>query len=786
MKRFIFRTIIILSVLGIGLGIGAYLAILEGIPDIEEIKKYAPANGTKVFADDDTLIGELRIEKGIHVPIDQIPEHFINALVSVEDSNFWIHRGIDYIAILRALSKDIISGRMKEGASTITQQLAKVIFLTPEKTILRKLKEVALAFKIEKNLTKEEILELYLNKIYFGHGAYGVQMAAKTYFGKPVSDLNLAESALICGLIKAPSTYSPYSNLDKAKQRQYTVLSRMLKEGYIDQAELDEAYKQPLHLSSARSAGYTPNYFLEYIRKYLEDKYGIDIVYKGGLRVYTTLNKDMERAAARALKKGLEDLDKRQGYRGVLGQKDLDFAKELKDREDFSKVFMETGDIMTGIVLKVSPGEASVKAKGIVGRLLLKDASWAAKLIDQKGNTIKVFRDLKLNNILKAGDIILVKVKTIYKNEPIFELEQEPRVQGAVIAMEPSTGYIRAVVGGYDFSKSEFNRAIFANRQAGSVIKPIIFAAAMDNGYTPASVIIDEPIVFESEEFGDWKPGNYDNKYNGPTRLRDALAHSRNIVTIKLLQDMGVKKAVNFMSAIGIKGPFPQDLTLALGSLSLTPLEITSAFSVFANEGVKMEPIAVKYIIDFNGDTIESNKPRGVKVISPQTAFLATSMLEDVVNYGTGVRAKALNRPAAGKTGTTNDYIDAWFVGYTPELAAGVWVGFDDQQTLGKNETGSKAAAPVWVDFMKETLDIISPLSDGPRPFPIPEGVVTAVIDPLTGLIATNETEKLVEFFKEGTVPAEYSSGLSRAKVMMQKEELKKIKPGPDQGRMED
>lgn len=782
MKRIFFRTIIIIFVLGIGLGIGAYLAVLEGIPDIEDIKNYIPSNGTKVYADDDTIIGELKIEKGIHAPISEVPEHLIQALVSVEDSNFWVHRGIDYIAILRALAKDVIAGRMKEGASTITQQLAKVIFLTPEKTILRKLKEVALAFKLEKNLTKKEILELYLNKVYFGHGAYGVKMAAKTYFGKPVSGLDLAESALIVGLIKAPSTYSPYSNLDKAKQRQYTVLSRMLKEKYISQEEMDKAYKQPLHLSSVRTAGYAPNYFLEYIRKYLEDKYGIDMVYKGGLRVYTTLNKDMEIAAVKALQKGLEDLDKRQGFRGPLGQKVLDFAQELKDKETFDKVFMEAGDIMTGIVLKVSEQEAAVKAKGIIGRLLLKDAEWAARLIDQKGKTIKEFRDLKLNKILKPGDIIMVKVKTIWKNEPVFELEQEPRVQGAVIAMEPSTGYIRAIVGGYDFSKSEFNRAVFAERQAGSVIKPLIYAAAMDNGFTPASVIIDEPIVFENAELGDWKPGNYDNKYNGATRLRDALAHSRNIITIKLLQDIGVGKAVSFMNSLGLNGPFPRDLTLALGSLSLTPIEITSAFSVFANNGVKMEPIAVKYIMDSSGNTIESNKPAGARVITPQTSFLTTSMLEDVVNYGTGMKAKALNRPVAGKTGTTNDYIDAWFVGYTPDLAAGVWVGFDDQQTIGKKETGSKAALPVWVDFMKETLDTLSPS----RPFPVPEGIVTAVIDPVTGLLATNDTEKLVEFFKEGTVPTAYSAGTSREKIMMQKEELIKTMPESGQGEMED
>ncbi len=782
MKRLIFRTVIILFILGMGAGIGAYLAVLEGIPEIEDIKKYAPADGTKVYADDDTLIGELKIEKGEHALIGSIPEHLIQALISVEDSKFWMHKGIDYLAIVRAIVKDVIAGRIKQGASTITQQLAKVLFLTPEKTIIRKLKEVALAFKIENNLTKEEILELYLNKVYFGHGAYGIKMAAKSYFGKSVSDLDLAESALLCGLVKAPSNYSPYSNLDKAKQRQYIVLSRMQQEGYISQKDLEEAYRKPLHLSSVRASGYTPNYFLEYIRKYLEDRYGTEMVYKGGLEVYTTLNRDMQITAVSALQKGLKKIDKRQGFRGALGQKDIDITRELQEKEPFDKVVMEKGDIMTAIVLKVSELEATLKAKGIIGRLLLKDAGWVKKLIDKKGKTIKRFKDLKLTEILTAGDIITVKVKEVKDEHPLFALEQEPKVQGAVIAMDPSTGYIRAIAGGYDFRKSEFNRAIHAKRQAGSVLKPIIYAAAMDSGFTPASVIIDEPTMYLSEKFGDWEPLNYDEKYHGATRLRDALAKSKNIVTVKLLDDIGIAKTIKFLRSLGIEGPFQRNLTLALGSLSLSPMEITGAFSVFANEGIKMEPIAVKYIMDSKRNIIESNKPKGSRVTSPQTAFLVTSMLEDVVNYGTGWRAKALKRPTAGKTGTTNEYKDAWFVGYTPELSTGVWIGFDDQKTLGDNETGSKAAAPVWVDFMKKAL----PPKEEAKPFPIPEGIVTAVIDPLTGLLATSETEKVVEFFKEGTVPTEYSTDLYREELLRQIEELKTMKPTLKEGKTEE
>jgi penicillin-binding protein 1A len=779
MRRFMFRFFILVSVCILGIATGGYLALIKGVPDIEEIKDYQPPEGTKVYADDDTLIGEFKMEKGIYVPLEKIPEHLIKAVIAVEDSRFWFHRGVDYVAILRALFKDIRARRIKEGGSTITQQLAKVIFLSPERTIIRKLKEAILAFRLEKNLSKEEILELYLNRIYFGHGAYGVEMAARRYFGKSVSDLNLAEAALLSGLIKAPARYSPYNNLDRAKKRQLIVLRRMREENYISRKQMEEAYKQPLYLASLRRQQEKPNYFLEYIRKYLEDKYGFEMVYKEGLKVYTTLNKKMQIAAVRSLQEGLRKLDKRQGFRGVLGHKDINVEKELNKKIPFKKVIMRPGDISTATVLSVEPSKAIVKTRGILGILPLSEVLWVRKIIDSKGNVIKKLRAFKLKNILRPGDIITVRLKGFNGERPVFKLEQEPLVQGAIVAIEPSTGYIRALVGGYDFSKSEFNRAIYAKRQAGSAFKPIIYAAAMDNGFTPASIIIDEPVNYPGETFGDWQPTNYDEEFHGPTRLREALAYSRNIVTIKLLERLGVEKVINFAKALGIKGPFPYNLTLALGSLSVTPLEITSAFCVFANEGVKMEPIAVKYIIDSNGNILENNEPRGRKVISPQTAFLITSMLEDVVKYGTGWRARALKRPVAGKTGTTNDYRDAWFVGYTPELAAGVWVGFDDHRQLGEKETGSKAAAPIWVSFMKEALAIISPFGkDGKgvaKPFPIPEGIIAAVIDPLTGLLATDESEKMIEYFKEGTAPVEYSTELERNLVKRQKEILKEL-----------
>jgi penicillin-binding protein 1A len=629
-------------------------------------------------------------------------------------------------------------------------------------------------------LNKKGILELYFNKVYFGHGAYGIEMAARTYFGKPVSEINLAESAILCGLIKAPSRYSPYNNLDKAKKRQFVVLKRMRNESYINSEEADQAYKESLHLTSLKYGQKSQNYFLEHVRIYLEEKYGTEIVYKGGLKVYTTMNKEMQKAAVGALQKGLRNLDKRQGYRGPIGHDDIDADKELNEKEPFKKITMKPGDLFTATVLKVSAAEATVKTQGILGRIFLSDTKWVRKMIDAKGNTIKRFRKLKLTDIVKSGDIVKVRVKKVTEQEPVFKLEQEPLVQGAVVAIDQATGYIRALVGGYDFSKSEFNRAINAKRQAGSAFKPIIFGSAMDSGFTPSTIVVDEPVAYPGEVFGDWEPENYNGKYNGPTRLRDALAYSINVATIKLLEEMDIHDVVKFARSLGIKGPFPYNLTLALGSLSVSPLEMTSAFSVFAREGVRLDPIAVKYVTDMNGNVLENNKPSGLRVISPQTSYLVTSMLEDVVKYGTGWRAKALKRPVAGKTGTTNEYRDAWFIGYTPDLVSAVWVGFDDMRRLGKQETGSRAAAPIWVSFMKEALRVISPFGSEEvekgeiKSFHVPEKIVTTVIDPLTGLLATKDTERMVEVFKEGSVPVEYSTNFYRELVMKQKAALKR------------
>ena len=704
MKRFL---ILIFLIVVLGSIVGGYLALAQGVPAVSELKKYRSLEGTKVYADDNTLIGEFKIDKGIYVPYSKFPPHLINAVVAVEDSRFWSHKGIDYIGIARALIVDIMHASLKQGGSTITQQLAKIMFLSPEKTIARKIKEAHLAIKLEKELTKQEILELYLNKVYFGHGAYGVEMAARLYFGKSISLVTLPEAALLAGLIKAPNSFSPFNNLVRAKERQDVVFQRMESEGYITPKQRTEYKKQPIHLSSLRTETEAYNYFLEYVRQQIEQKYGEEMVYKKGLNVYTTLDRRAQVAAQKALREGLRDVDKRKGWRGAIAHKQIkDGEQDAEQKASFSA---SAADISTGTVLSVTANEAIVKTRGIIGKLALQDALWAGNILDTKTGKVKTIAKLKLTDILKKGDVIHVKVKSISGKNVSFSLEQEPEVEGAVVAIEPETGYIKALIGGFSFSKSEFNRALLAKRQPGSAFKPLVYAVALQKGYTPESIVIDEPVTYRwgSEE---WKPENYDRKYYGPTTLREALAHSRNIVTVKLVDSIGVDGITSFSKNAGIESNMPRDLSIALGSMSLTPLELTSAFSAFANSGKRFKPISIKYITDSKGAVLEENLPDGYELMSPVIASQITSMLRDVITYGTGMRAN-IGRAAAGKTGTTSDYKDAWFVGYTPQLIAGVWIGYDDmRKSLGSTEVGGRAAAPVWANFMKNALADLPPV----------------------------------------------------------------------------
>ncbi|MFZ5863387.1 MAG: penicillin-binding protein 1A [Nitrospirota bacterium] len=727
----------------------AVWALSRNLPDIGMLRSYQPSLVTRVYADDNRQIGQFFVEKRVLTPLTRIPKTLINAVIAVEDTRFYQHEGLDALRIAKALLVDVMAMQMREGASTITQQLARSLFLTQEKKLKRKAQEMLLALKIERMLSKDEILEMYLNQIYFGHGAYGVQAAAKTYFAKDVGELTLAEMAFIAGLPKAPTNYSPYFNPERAKQRQGVVLKRMLDEQVLTDAEFRAAYRQDLYFAKYQPQEQLAPYFLEYLRQQLTATYGEELVYKGGLNVYTTLNVDMQVAAEAALKDGLRAIDKRQGFRGALahGQTPPEAAAP-----GGPQAALKPGDIVEGVVTKVGPQQAAVAVTGGSGVLAMEDAAWARKrLLPPDFRTPEFRPGAPLNKLVAAGDRILVRVlRRTPRGEFTFALEQEPVVEGALVALDPRTGAIRAMVGGYDFKRSEFNRAVSARRQPGSAFKPFIYAAAIDRGWTPASILVDSPVIYDDPALQRvWKPTNYEDRFYGPVTMRDALIHSRNVATVKLLDDVGIQPAIDFARRVGITSPLAKDLSLALGSSSIGLLEVTSAIGVFAAEGRRVEPVGLRSVTDHGGNVLAYFEPAPTEVVSRETAYLITNMLEDVVQSGTGQRARALGRPVAGKTGTTNEFADAWFVGYAPNLAAGVWVGFDDRRSLGDREAGASVALPVWVEFMRAAFSHL-PV----QAFAIPDGIVFAKVDPKTGELAGPDAEAKVEMFQRDTAPA--------------------------------
>ena len=738
---------------------GAYgfYRVTQNLPQITSLQDYEPSIVTSVYAADGSLIAEFYLERRIVVPLEQIPRKVIEAFVSAEDSRFFEHEGIDYLGILRALWKNIKARGIVQGGSTITQQVTKSLLLSPERSFTRKLKEAILAYRIEKHLSKQEILFLYLNQIYLGHGAYGVEAAAQNYFGKNVQELNLAECATLAGLPQAPSRYSPYSHPERAKERQVYVLNRMVADGYITTNEAAEALAYELDIKERKDwdVGSLP-YFSEHIRRYLEEKYGEEALYRQGLKVYTTVDVAFQKAGQKAIEKGLYELDKRQGYRGPLkhlAPEEIEsFFKELQ--ESGGERQLEKGAVVKGVVISVFREEktVSVRLNGTLGSLPLANMEWARKPDPEIAyGTVKVSDPTK---VLKVGDVILARlVEEDSKTKGwILALEQEPEVQGALLCMENSTGHVKAMVGGLDFKKSQFNRAIQSRRQPGSAFKPFTYAAALDKGYTPTTIIIDSPIIYTDDDMDfKWKPKNYKEKFYGPTLLRTALIFSRNVVTIKILRDIGIDYVIDYARRFGITSPLSRDLSLALGSSGVSLLELTNAYSVFAGMGELVSPIFITKVLDRHGNILEEHTTQKERVLEKDTAYIMTHLLQEVVKYGTGWRARSLKRPAAGKTGTTNKLQDAWFIGFTPEYVSGVWVGFDDDRTLGKFETGSRAASPIWVTFATEIL------KDKPvNVFSVPENVVFAKIDPKTGLLAKAEDENAVfEAFKEGTAPTE-------------------------------
>jgi len=757
-RFFIYFSVIILISGGCGV-IGVYLYLGKNLPKISSLNDYRPSIITTVYSDDTRKIAEFFKERRIVIPLSQMPEMLKKAFIGAEDARFYKHKGIDLLSIVRAFFKNIEAGAIVQGGSTITQQVTKSFFLTPEKSYSRKIKEAILAYRIDKKFAKNEILFLYLNQIYLGHGAYGVEAASENYFGKSAQELNLAECAILAGLPQAPSRYSPFRSPVRAKQRQIYVLNRMVEEGFITNIQATEAINKELDIKPRKNwyIEEVPVY-TEHIRRHIAKKYGDDILYREGLKIYAAVNIEMQKIACEEIEKGLYALDKRQGYRGPikhLQPEEIEsFSKKLQ--AELEKATLEEGKITQGVVIEVNNKNDTVVVRigNTLGIIRIEDMRWARKPDPE----IAYFeaRVKHPGEVLSVGDVIEVKVKNKIFNTDRWwlALEQVPKAQAALLCIESKTGYVKVMVGGRDFRESQFNRAIQSRRQPGSAFKPIIYAAALDKGYTPATMIIDSPIVYQDTEHDfTWKPRNYKEKFYGPTLFRNALAKSRNVVTIKILRDIGIDYAIDYARKLGIESNLNRDLSIALGSSGVSLLELVRAYSVFNNNGYLVSPVFITKIVDRDGNVIEESSPVREKVIEKNTAYIMTSLLESVVQEGTGHRLKALNRPVAGKTGTTNNLHDAWFVGYTPRYTVGTWVGFDEEGCLGKAETGSRAASPIWLGFVRKVLE-----GKPVRVFQVPEGVVFSKIDAETGLLPVPESKKTIfECFKEGTVPTEYA-----------------------------
>jgi len=667
--------LVALAVFGLGLGAvgGTVWYLNQDLPPLTGLRDYQPSLVTRVYSADRQVIGQFFVERRILVPLENIPRHMVNAVVAVEDARFFEHRGLDFVGIARAMLTNVLSGRIRQGASTITQQLARSLFLSPRRDLERKLREALLALKMERILGKEQILELYLNQIYFGHGAYGLQAAAQTYFGKDVGQVTLPEAAFLAGLPKGPSDYSPYLHPQAAKRRQATVLKRMAEEGFITATETEHAAEQDVFFRRLIRDEPAP-YFVERVRQQLVATYGETMVYKGGLQVYTTLSPAAQLAATVAVQEGLRQLDRRQGYRGPLRR---NASPDTVSGESQSGVLgsgpLREGEIIEGVVTKVARDGATVLARGLSGRIAAEDLLWARRRLrgpdptkDAKDSGAKTPMD-----ILKVGNLIEVGVKKLGGTTVQFTLEQTPLVEGALLSLDPRTGAVIAMVGGYDFRRSEYNRTTLSRRQPGSAFKPIIYATAVNQGLSPGTPIVDSGIIYNEQDVETvWRPENYDQKFHGQITLRDALTHSRNAATVRLLEKVGVRHVLDFAKEIGISSPLAGDLSLALGSSGVTLQELTASYGTFLNQGIRLEPYTIESVLDAGGNPLENHVPGPREVLSKETAYLITNMMEDVVQRGTAQVARGMGRPLAGKTGTTNDFTDAWFVGDDPVDAA--------------------------------------------------------------------------------------------------------------------
>lgn len=743
-----------------------YRYIEPQLPDIEVLRDARYQTPMSIYSKDGLLIAQYGEMKRSPVSFSEVPQKVVQAFLAAEDNRFFDHPGVDYQGLLRATFSFLRTGKKKQGGSTITMQVARNFFLSSEKTFFRKLKEIVLAIKIESELTKQQILELYLNKIYFGHHAYGVVAATQIYYGKGINELELDEIATIAGLPKAPSAFNPITNPQRALSRRNYVLKRMRKLGYIDDRTYQDMINRPVtaKLHTTPVELYAP-YVAELVRNEMYRKYG-EAAYTNGFKVYTTIDARLQSAAERALRLALHDYDERHGFRGAKQRIDLKKEKRPEDWDKQLSKIAKTGETVPGLVLAVKDASAEIYL-GNQQRVELgwDSLKWARKYINEnaQGPLPRSARE-----ILKAGDLVRLRKD----GNDHWRLSQIPEVEGALVALDPLSGAVVALAGGYDFALSKFNRATQAQRQPGSGFKPILYAAALTHGYTPASVVNDAPIVFSdpSQVGGFWRPQNYSGRFYGPTRLRVALAKSRNLVSIRLLQNIGIKKTIDMATRFGFQpGELPRSLPLALGSGTATPLRMGQAYAVFANGGFRVEPYFIERIetdsVIFRAspqtacanctepDDRQTNfAPR---TLSPQVHYMMNSMLQEVVRTGTATRAMELGRnDVAGKTGTTNDYKDAWFNGYVPSLTTITWVGFDSSKSLGKGETGGKAALPMWMYFMREALKDVAE-----QTFPLPSGLTVARMDPSSGLLALpGSANAIFEVFPSERAPRYYAA----------------------------
>lgn len=737
----------------IGLITGALFAYSPDLAEIEQLDNYAPSTITRVHARGGEVIGEFATQRRVIIGYDDIPEVLRQAIIAAEDGSFFEHSGVSIRAIIRTVIKDLMARELAAGASTLTMQLARNITVGGErlglqKTWQRKLREAYYTLHLEKRYTKPEIFTLYCNEMWLGtasHAANGVEEAAQLYFSKSAKNLSLGEAALIAGIIQSPARQSPLVNMDLAANRRNYTLGRMVAEGFITAEEAKAETEKPIVIAPRRqrSNSIAP-YFLEEVRQYLEQEYGARRLYEDGLVVHSTLDIKLQNAANHAVEKGLRTLDKRHGFRepktNILdGDTDSSALEEyLNPRWRYP---IEAGDVVPAVVTNTSDDLIRVRVGPYSAEIVGEDFAWT--------------RQSSANELVKPGDLIDVSLKEIPKTTDDVAsaaLEQEPEVEAALIALDNRTGAVLAMVGGYDFSRSKFNRSTQAYRQLGSLFKGVLYAAAVDQGFTPTSIIEDEPVSYDvGEGQPKYEPENYDNTYEGPITLRRALEKSRNVPAVWLMNAVGPENVIDFARRVGFSSPIPPYLSVALGSSEATLLEVTSAYSVFPNQGTRMKPFEIERIFDREGLLLQENRPESHNALPADTAYIMVSLMRGVIERGTAQRAKReLEWPIGGKTGTMDDYTDAWFVGFDPNITVGVWVGYDEKRTLGNNEEGARVALPIWIEFLKAYIEDQSE----PVEFIRPDNIVFAPVDPLTGQMTESDSHgAILETFIAGTEP---------------------------------